>query len=1757
MPESSPTNTPNPSQKHLESIASILARKKPLIITLFCVLVALVAFAIFAPKSPTQAKEALQVRFGYPTFMAQDPNAQDSSVEVALPLFTSIAMQDLALAEQISIDSAPISPQQLIEQSPHEWELRFSLSKEPKEHKIQVAKATKAIKVDSSNSLKVLGTQAYSRQKTLEIYLDRDLHLDSQKARNSVKVLDSAGRDMIDKVLAQGSKLIITGEFKPNTTYAITYSHPIDEKDTNISFPALQPELKFAQAGTMMSRDGDVKIGVLSTGVRKSTLSIYKIPDENLANALQYSSGQDSFGDKIFEQEISFDLSKDQTQSVLDLRELLKQDTQKGAYMLAFRTKSSDLVYPNKEGDDEWDEWAGDDEWVAYSQSPSKLLIISNIALIAEQDGEKINAYAFDSSSSEPLSSVKLSLFSSTHRLIDSATSDSKGFATLSTYKSSALGGKIIKDKDNEPSKDYALRPAYIIAESNNDKSYIPLRYDGRFYDGVDTSGAQSRKRKVFTYTDRGLANPGESIQLNALVRDERIQDAPILLTIINPRGQKVLKDKPIKPIGYGLYSYVFDTDATTLTGGYRAIWSIGSESFSRNFQVEHITPNKIRVDIDAPKYISSSKDALHFSLESSYLTGAKSSELAYRVNLQATPLQYKSKAYPSFDFTLPSTQSGYDKTLQGTLDESGKASFSLPLSDLASSQNLRIGIKAQVFEATGHPVINGTAVEYFGSGSVIGVGQIPHYVDLSQPLSLPIIVLDPLKDTPIANRAIRYKIYRNNRYWWFDYDVQERFNAKIKSDINTTLIKEGSITSAAKPIALEEDLRSLVEDYDSVFIELDDGVSAPKVVWLVADMYGDAAIKANPMQLPIELDKSHYDIGESAQIRFNAKGFNYALITLSQGDLIFSSELVAINTPSTTPKMSYTIPIIAKYAPNVDVSVTLVAKDAPSSGLEPSADKKRAAIKRSFGVITIPVQDPSLKLAPVINAPESIKPGSKLQIQIANPNKRKMAYTLAIVDEGILNIINFRTPDPMKLYTKLNYGIMHYDNFDEFMERLFGIVHQSVLIGGDEEALTQAADFSKRRRENLIYFTSGLSDESGKASIEYQLPNFVGSARIMLVASEQGSVGSAESSVQIAQAANLYSNIPDEIKLNDSIIAPIEVIAQDGVSLQSVEIEANGDVAIQKLESSMNDKRTRFMQYLAISPKKLGETELTITSRAKVDSSDPSKISQKQITQSNRYILHTTTPTPAQTQEELFSLQAKERKEFKPSTAYVPESLTRKLTISPTLLFSYQDKVEYLLSYIYGCIEQSISATMPLLLGFDGVRFESEESIKAKVQKSINRIVKFQHSSGGFGYWIDSKEDNAFGSDYAALFLTIAKAKGYEVPESSLKSYARYATRRVQAPSELDPLKTLPLFVLALAGTPNISAMNQVYTQSFTQLSVREKLALAASYKLSGLDSISQEIRAKLPANLLEASHYRKNVDDFDRVFGGYYYYGSALSNQALSAYFLSIIDEKPHLALLNSLAKSLQDERWLGTQDIATSLLALSTLQDPASLESKKAQAKAVRFILNGKEHSITKPSTFKLGDGTESLQALDSLYISLASTGVPSASPLALPASSQNLALQREFFKIDDNGVRVGIDPATLKKGDEFYIVLTLSNLGAKPVRNLALTQIIPSGWEIQNTRIANDDEQGSKASPDRAFMQANNRASYVDIGRDRVSFFFDEWLDYGSSATTYNTHQVFIKCTATLAGEYILSQALAEAMYDSEFFAKTSALAVRVR
>lgn len=1766
-----PNQAQTPSKPKAHTTSKLFA-----LLTLIVVIPLVIWAGVKISNNSARAQtNALAIEFGTPAFTALKG---ENRTQILLPIFTSTPLSASELESKLSIDSAPMpsdtnlaSLQQISE---HEWNLLYTLkTNTKKELLITLGTSSTNIALESDDTAKVLDTKIYGKQKAIEIFLDHDIGLDSAKAQGSIRVYQ--GGYIPTKALVQGSKITLTGDFEPGKTYKLIFKHPIESEEITLQSKSLYPNLRFAQDGSILASSRDVKIGVISTNIRKSTLAIYKLGTQNLrsdSNIRDYITGNSGYidtssMDKIWEKEITFDLSKDEMQTALVLSELLDKDLEQGAYVLEFRTKSADKIYPN---DNEWEEYDNGD---AY-RSAIKLLVVSNIALVAEKAGDKIISYALDSTTGEPLSGINLSLYSTSNKLIESKSTDSNGYAEFSTYKSTALGGQIIKDKDNEPSKDFSLKPAILIAESSSkggEISYLGLRYDDRFYDGRDTSGAQKRKRKVFAYTDRGIANPGESIQLNVLVRDERIQNAPIKLSIFNPRGSKVISEQIIQPIGYGLYSYTFATDTSFITGGYRAAFSIGSEKFYKNFQVEYITPNKIRVDIDAPKSLDHAKQHLEATIQSAYLTGASAQGLRYKLNLQATPLDFKSKAYKSFDFSQSESESyRFDKSFDGVLDTSGKARFGFNLAELDSGyKHLRLALRAQVLESTGHPVSNAAVVQYFGAGSIIGVGEIPRYIDLLHaPLELPLIVLNPFTDTPMANKLIRYKIYRNNRYWWFDYDAQKNFNAKIKSDINTTLIKEGSITSKGAPFSLREDLSGLVEDYDSVFVELDDGENPPKIVWLVADAYGDAAIKANPTQLPLELDKTAYEAGEKAIMRFNSRGFSKAIITLTQGDTILKSEIIPIKDDTT----SYEIPLTKEYAPNIYASATLIAKD-PAPDKSPSSDdldksqkraqhdmRKSAIVKRSFGTISIPVQDPALALSPEIIAPESIKPASKLQITIQNPKKRKMAYTLAVVDEGILRIINFQTPNPLKgLYSKINDEAFHYDNFNEFMTRLFGVVHQSVLIGGDEESLGEGSDFSKKRRENLVHFTSGVSDESGKATIEYQLPNFVGSARVMVVASDESSVGHAESQVTIAEPANLYSNIPEEMKRWDTIIAPVEVLAQDNASLSQVDIEVSGDIAIKKLESSLDQKRKRFMQYLAITPKSIGKANITITMKAQVEvapesSTDSTKsgasdtkapIAKQTITQSNHYTINISTPIPPQTDEELATLNAKESKTLQAKQQYIQGSLAQKLIISPSMIFSYQDKVEYLLHYMYGCIEQSVSATMPLLLGLQGAKEESDEIVRERVQRSINRIVKFQRGNGGFGYWIDSAEADFYGSDYAALFLLLAKQKGYHVPESVLKNWHAYATKRVQfdfAPA----LQAYPLFLLALQGTPNISAMNELYTHHFKELSLREKLSLAASYKLSGLDDVAKEIRAKLPENLLDMTHYETHYTNRWDDHARYYYYGSALTNQAMSAYFLSFIDKSPNLALLNSIAKTLENKRWLGTQDIATSLLALSANTDSSDV--------GVRFTLNGKEYSTNKRMTITLDPSAKNtIEAKDKLYISLVSTGVPDVNPLTIPAKSQNLKLLRRIFAIDKSGKEVELDPSNIKLGDEFYIELALIGTSqSKSPKNLALTQIIPTGWEIQNTRIkrqSTDRENGrnnEEALEDRAFMKANERVDYMDILRDRVMFFFDNEPD----------QEVYIKCVATLTGEYVLSGAFAEAMYDSDFIARTIAQTARV-
>ncbi|WP_288546475.1 MG2 domain-containing protein [uncultured Helicobacter sp.] len=1370
------------------------------------------------------------------------------------------------------------------------------------------------------------------------------------------------------------------------------------------------------------------------------------------------------------------------------------------------------------QNDDEEDE-DDEGEWISYSceqyiesnLNSQKLIVLSDIGLSVRQDKATTYVNTFNVQTNKPLQGATIKLISTNNQVIDSALSDINGLVKLN-HKSS--------------------QPLYIIAQYGNDINYLDFKTPQGFFDGLDTTGVTlTNNTNTFLYTDRGIINPGEDIHINTIIRNQNLSKAPIKLSIINPRGDKIIKDKTINPIGFGLYSYKFETDTNFATGSYQAIVNIGGVLYRQNFQVENIIPNKIKVNIDSAPYIQQQDKQLDFTLNSIYLSGVKADSLKYVATITARALSFSSKIYKDFSFNNASRNDyGFSKQFSGNLDKEGNAHLSLNLDEL-DSQNLNLSINAKVFENTGHPVINQTNVKFYAAPNVIGVKVPSRYIDMQKPFTLPVILLNSLEDKPIANTKLHYKIYKNDRYWWWDYDVMmENFNAKIKSDISTTLIKEGEITSALQPVEIKEDLSALVQDYDSVFVEISDGVQSPRIIWLVADFYGEASLKAsNPSRLALTLDKPKYNVGENALLQFQSKHQGKALITLSYGDKILKTDLIDASKTTT-----YQIPILPSYAPNIHASVTLL-----------SLDPSTATSKRSFGLISIPIVDSALDLKPEIQVQEQVKPNSMLHIKISNPKKQKMAYTLAIVDNGILDIINFKTPDPLAgLYKKLAFGISIVDNYSNFISEVLGIVHQSVLIGGSEgESYQSSQALGKKRKENLSYFVSGVSGEQGEEVISYQLPNYVGSVRVMLVVANDTSVGSAESNVIISDKANLYSNLASELKIDDKVIMPLEVVAQEGVTLQKVNFKFDGDLAIKTLDSTYNQNRTQMMQFLEVKPKQLGESKLTITMNAKT--------SQGEVSQTQTYTLNITSPNTSITDEELFELTKHDKRTLQAKQAYIPGSQIQSLNVSPTpLLPKYQDKVQYLLGYMYGCIEQSSSATMPLILGFEGVKLESSEQIRQKAQKSINRILNFQKSNGGFGYWIDSKMSHDFGSEYATLFLLTAKQKGFEIPDYALKSWEKYALNRTNNANLKSEFKTNALFLLALNGTPNIAVMNEIYRKNFKELPLRQKLALSAAYKLSGLDSIAKEIRAKVADEL---THTNQNT--YADIGGDYYYYGSSITHKAMSAYFLNIIDEKPDLALIKELSQTMSEKRWMGTQDIATTLLALSSL---------KESSKEVRFSLNDKDYTISKPTRFMLADSNKTKNIItakdNTIYVSFMTQGIPESDPLSLKEITNNLQIKRRFFEINANGKEMPINPENLPLSKTFYVEITLQNTSSNPIKNIALTQIIPTGWEIENTRIkqSNNDENDEDEEGTNNSTIANDPAlSYMDIKRDRVIFFFDDWIEPLRNGDSSSTRKVYIKFNTTLKGEYILSGAYAEAMYNHNFEARTKAIKVKVK
>lgn len=1555
-------------------------------------------------------------------------------------------------------------------------------------------------KIMGFKEAKVLQFQIPSKPK------DNDFRLISAEEKDQIATLkfskelaeNQAFQDFIQispelnfRAWSVGKELKISANFEPGEKYQVKIAKGLKSnqglinkgEEANITLQKdLDPSLVFANDGVFLPSGAEYQVYIKSRNVKKIHLKVSQIFSNNISEYLRYKnlvgkkddSTQEAFyssdgfnyvAKKVIDKKIELKNQKNTwISSALDLSDLKGKS---GIFSVSLSVDANDLDYK------------GENVYrVINKASVSKNLIFSNIALSAQNLNKQLVVHARDFSKNEALENVKIELVSKQNQILQSQNTDSNGDAKFQIQE----GDEIL----------------YILASKENQISV--LRFSNPLStDGYDVEGDQNHEMiKAFIYTDRGVYRAGDSVHLSVVARENTNPlKHPINFTLINPKNQKIIENQILKSQNDIYYTQI-NLDKNAINGLYRANFNIAGVEFSKDILVQSVVPNRIKVELNADENRSLDDGSLNYELSSKYLFGALASNLKYQSVVYFSPKNYHNSKYKDYIFTNPSSliisASADDK---GNLDEKGRVQSSVEIPEnILNSQgyNFNARIVSEVFEKGGRSVkavkdVNLNRYDYF-----VGMKALANsYVSEGETIDFYAIVSD-LKEKLVSGKTLEYRIYQNDYYWWWDYDSYDEFLRSIKQDTNTKLIEKGELTSSSEPMKFSFNTSNY---YGQMFIELIDKESEVSTGQsFYVSSWGEPSYADVVSSLKIKSDKNKYKIGQSAKIEFESVAGAKALITLSSNSKIIDRFVMDTQDESTSIELA----MKKEYAPNIYVSVSLFQD-------YNKIDNDRAL--RLFGVIPLYVEDENTKLDLELKTPDKILPNSDFEIEIQSKDKRAFNYTVAIVDEGLLDLTDFKTPDIWKgFYAKTGFTLKTYDTYSQIIPKFTG--GDSVL--GGLRVDKNRDDSAQRFKPVALFNTPARSDETGFAKLKFKMPSYMGSVRVMVVANENDAYGSVSKDIQVSAPLVMLETLPRTLKIGDNFTLLTQIFKTENriknatLSVRSKNslIKISPDAQTIDFKSATN---LEVMMDANVSDNRIGKELLEF------------ELKSEDYTYKNEIEIDIK-PINAYTYENNTSLiKAGESKEFIIKD-YILGTTNATLKLSPTPILDMDKRIKYLLNYPYGCIEQTTSAVLPqLFLDKFSTEFDKQKAIN-NINAAIERYSNFQTADGGFAYWQGGDESNAWGSNYAGMFLILAKQNGYFVPDSMYERWLKYEQNFVQKSVYRDymmDIKANSLYLLAMAKKPNISEMNLLY-DNLNTLSTEAKWQLAAAYKLAGVEDTAKQIASKI--SIEPDSKY------------SFYTYGSLVRDEAIIANAYKQIYGTNNEELLQKISDTLLSKDYLSTQSTGYALYALAM---GANLENMNENFMDATLKIDDQAYTINQNQMqiFSFNDEKAIVSANKDIFVSFGVEGVKASENSAF---SNKISLDRAFY--DEKGNK--ISPSEIGSGQTFYMRISVSlNEGANYVSNIALTQILPSGWEVSNTLL--DDNTPS-------FIK-NSNYDFIDVRDDKIMWFF--------GLNKNRTHHFYIKLNAITPGSYTLSGAYAEAMYDDTYRALSESEKVVVK
>ncbi len=1465
---------------------------------------------------------------------------------------------------------------------------------------------------------------------------------------------------------------------------------PVDLQDK----PAL---LRFT-GGIILPRDNQQAVPVQTVNVEKLALKIVRVGDRLLSQlgsglldqTALYSWDRDQLetqqGAVIWEGEMEVareggKLVRNATVTTLiPVREVLKNHPN-GAYVLFAR----DAAKPVEEG--------GYD----YAAMATQWVIASDIALTSFKGGEGLSVFARSYANTKPLTGVKLSLIARDNNVLASVTTDGAGRADFAPGLLRGKGGdEPVMVMAYGPAQDFAFldlrRPAFDLTDRG---------VGGRMSPGpVD----------AYLYTERGVYRPGETVQLVAMLRDRvgKAMKAPLTLMATRPDGVDVSR-KIISPgsLKAGAAQWALPLTVTAPHGRWQIAAHIdpkGPAVGRVQFDVADFVPQRLAVELTPQQAMLQKGEAFSVKAQTRFLYGAPAAGLSGDAEARLTRHAKPFANFAAYHFGRVE-ETFEDVLLPLTVtrsDQNGVSEVRGRLAEIAaSSLPLKAVMRVSIHEPGGRSTDK--QVELPIASQAVWLGLRPDFDNESVAeqarAGFEIVALDGA-GRRIARPGLSYTWYREDtQYHWYQVDGEWRYQA-ITQD---RLLKTGTIdVEASKPARLAE-----AQSWGRYRLELRDPQSGAVSSYRYYSGWSANAVRDRPDRIPVAADKPRYGVGQIARVSIKPDADGRALIVVA-GDRIFSSQM--IRAPKSGAVVE--IPVSADWGAGAYILVTHYRALDEATGREPV---------RSIGLAWLAVDNGPRQLGVEIGGPKNLIPRQKiaLPVTVQGLARNETTYlTLAAVDEGILQLTDFKSPDPGKHYFgKRRLGVGMRDDYGRLIKNHAGVVG-SLRQGGDAYGGRPLAVVPTR----TVALFSGIvtPDANGVAQIPLELPDFNGGLRLMAVAFSENKLGQGERHLTLRDRVVADLVLPRFMAPRDQARLGLHLHNVDGVSGQyQLILQTTGALRFADGKSEM-----KLVQSLKAGEKVLLPVELL--GQAAGIGGVTLKLHGPGLNVERAWPIEIRQPQMEISREEIASLPPGQ--DYVADRRLVQDVLPRgaqvAVNLSSTLpaYTNIRGQMRWLKAYPYGCVEQIVSAAFPLLW------FEADAgSGRAQVQESIDTLLDRQSGAGSFAIWGPGSSGDQFSSIFALDFLVEAKAKNYVVPEDALRRGANWMKLVASSDSYSDTSRAYAFYVLARLGQMNLSEMRYFSDARGPQF----KSAMAAGLLGAAAASSGDRSRTTLLFDRARAILLQAQVGDYAAQD-----YGSLLRDLA-AVTALAVESDEPRLlpALVQRSRNVDMRISATTTQEKAWILRAGHALEKQASpisiqVNGKAMEEKSGALRLQPDMQALTQGLTVRnQGKGAVWRMAL-----------VQGVSAQALPAMAQGLSLRKTIWTLSGQPA----DLASLKQ-NERVIVLLSGQMENHAQRQMGVIDLLPAGLEIEMP-LSGDDV---KAYP---FIEKVTPLSMQSARDDRfVASFQIGWpgrfdAQYMQAKPQFRVAYI---ARAVTQGRFVLPAAIVEDMYAPAVKART--------